>query len=292
MSHFTVLVVGNDPEKQLAPFNEQPKKGSPYLKFEDKTDEFLKEYQTGTTSEFYCSSSSSWGAEISNDLFNKLKENQVGFESDYVVRKNFGSYFKNRCRYRAYERDENNKPIFTSKQWFEVIGVKETTHPDMDVCFEGVVRIKKIDAPKELPLNVMYSTFDDFISNYHGIESEPDGKYGYWRNPNSKWDWFTLGGRYSGKIQLKVGTTGETGKSGAFDNEVGIDSAKKGDIANLNEIQTFAVLKDGQWYERGEMGWWACVSNEMTDEQWDAEYNKLISDLPDDTLLSIYDCHI
>lgn len=54
--------------------------------------------------------------------------------------------------------------------------------------------------------------------------------------------------------------------------------------------QTFGVLKDGVWYEKGEMGWWACVSNEKDD--WSAEYAKLLDEIPDDTLVSVYDCHI
>ena len=40
------------------------------------------------------------------------------------------------------------------------------------------------------------------------------------------------------------------------------------------------------------MGWWAVVSNEKDDEVWDEEVKKLVSELPDNTLISIYDCHI
>ena len=54
--------------------------------------------------------------------------------------------------------------------------------------------------------------------------------------------------------------------------------------------QTFAIVKDGVWYEKGEMGWWACVSNEK--DNWSEEFAKLLDEIPDDTLLSIYDCHI
>ena len=60
--------------------------------------------------------------------------------------------------------------------------------------------------------------------------------------------------------------------------------------ARQNAGQTFAILKDGNWYEKGEMGWWACVSNEKDD--WSAEFAKLLDEIPDDTLVSVYDCHI
>ena len=48
MSHFVLLVIGDDVDLQLAPFNEQPEKDDPHvtLEFEDRTDEFYKEYTT------------------------------------------------------------------------------------------------------------------------------------------------------------------------------------------------------------------------------------------------------
>jgi hypothetical protein len=57
-------------------------------------------------------------------------------------------------------------------------------------------------------------------------------------------------------------------------------------------ISTFAVIKDGKWYERGQMGWWACVSNEKEDSAWECEFEELIKGLSPDTLLTIVDCHI
>jgi hypothetical protein len=112
-------------------------------------------------------------------------------------------------------------------------------------------------------------------------------------NPDSKWDWYQLGGRWSGMIKLKgeaVGVVGEP--SLVTENEPGIDQAKKGDIENLNELVTFAILKDGKWYERGDMGWWGMVSNEKDQNEWEEEIKKLLDGLPEDTLISIYDCHI
>jgi hypothetical protein len=57
-------------------------------------------------------------------------------------------------------------------------------------------------------------------------------------------------------------------------------------------LQVFAVLKDGQWYEKGKMGWWACVTNEKDSSSWETELNKLLDETPKGTLLSLYDCHI
>lgn len=56
----------------------------------------------------------------------------------------------------------------------------------------------------------------------------------------------------------------------------------------------WAVVKDGKWYEKGEMGWWG-MSSETPDEcvSWEEGfYDHFIKDLPDDTLLTVVDCHI
>ena len=55
---------------------------------------------------------------------------------------------------------------------------------------------------------------------------------------------------------------------------------------------TFAVLKNGQWYEKGQMGWWGLVSNEKEEQKWNEEWYRLVMSLPEDTLLTIVDCHI
>jgi hypothetical protein len=55
---------------------------------------------------------------------------------------------------------------------------------------------------------------------------------------------------------------------------------------------TFAIVKDGQWYQRGDMGWWGIVSNEKDNDRWYTECAALLDGLPDDTILTIVDCHI
>ena len=53
----------------------------------------------------------------------------------------------------------------------------------------------------------MYPSFDDFMVEYGEYTSrdEETGKYGYWENPNAKWDWYSIGGRWSGSLLLKSG---------------------------------------------------------------------------------------
>lgn len=63
-------------------------------------------------------------------------------------------------------------------------------------------------------------------------------------------------------------------------------------IAAAPPLTCFAILKDGIWYERGEMGWWACVSNEKDADDWEAETEKLLRGLDPDMIITCVDCHI
>jgi hypothetical protein len=227
MSHFTVLVIGENPEEQLAPFDENLDTAR-YVAYTreqliKKERESIREYNAGLYAEFLADP-------------NGYKEKHGGNEA----------------------------------------------------------HIKYLEV--EFPLMLTWTDdqiYEYAIRYYDADEIGPNGEVYSTRNPNSKWDWYSLGGRWSGMLKVKEGATIATvGRPGVFANETGIDSALKKDILNLNDLNTFAVLKDGQWYERGKMCWWAIVVDEKKDGQWDEEFKKLIADLSDETLLSIYDCHI
>ena len=57
-------------------------------------------------------------------------------------------------------------------------------------------------------------------------------------------------------------------------------------------ITTFAVVKDSKWYQKGEMGWWGVVSDAKDQGEWNRQFNELLDGLPDDTVLTVVDCHI
>jgi hypothetical protein len=328
MSHFAVLVVGENPEDQLAPYIEQLEndESKKYFVFDDKEDEFREEFET---------------------------------EKVEMVQMPDGR------RLHTWDDEFQVKGTF---------GMGTDTHKVPDTYSKVMVPLKQI-----------YKTFDNFMKLWHGFDG-PDketGRYGYWSNPNRKWDWYELGGRWTGFFKAKPGVIGTTGRPGLMtpDAESGwydqltkeeidfdfmrADAEKKaaeqfdkvmeviGDrkkpttwksllkkygmkrieearkeynenpvikdlqkaqlmpfmddlkttYAGFNRkkyiqqrsdesFQTFAVVYNGKWYERGEMGWWGCVSNEKPKSDWNKEFTKLLSELPDDTLLSVYDCHI
>lgn len=285
MSHFTVLVIGDDPEYQLAPYQENNMGDCPqrFLEFYDMEDELLEEYNTGSTTKVQ--------------------------SPDGTLYWPFDEKFK------------DPKDIFS----------KERNYPD---------GYKEID----FTFKELYSTFEEFVEDYHGYEHRDRRKrrYGYWENSNARWDWYLLGGRWTGQFKLKEKGWGRTGKPGIMTEpaEDGwVDQAYKGDIdwgalrvkdikqaeknwkdytadtkqtpeqkefwygikptetkedylKKAGNFSVFAVVKDGEWYEKGTMGWWGMITDEQDHDEWSKRVQALIDEVPDDTLLSVYDCHI
>jgi hypothetical protein len=55
---------------------------------------------------------------------------------------------------------------------------------------------------------------------------------------------------------------------------------------------TFAVARDGEWYERGEMGWFGTAMHEKARDVWAEEFAELVRDVDPGTMLTVVDCHI
>lgn len=160
------------------------------------------------------------------------------------------------------------------------------------------------------------------------------------RNAKSKWDWWSIGGRWTGllsgydpakdaanwqRCDLCAGTGTRPGSPAGTCNgcdqhraaaaALGLDNGgigwdlkwptqwadHAGDVARLDHVLTlpdlaeklpFAIITpDGEWHERGQMGWFATVSDE--DEGWDARAEKLLRDQQGKGMVAIVvDCHI
>lgn len=58
---------------------------------------------------------------------------------------------------------------------------------------------------REVAFKELYATFEEFCRQYHDREPLPEqgGAYGYYHNPNNKWDWYQIGGRWYGSLRIK-----------------------------------------------------------------------------------------
>ena len=320
MSHFTVVVIGSEIDEQMAPYTEQDFEEQ-YAKFEDTEDESLEESNNKEVDIVVLADGS---------LHNKYEDQFRKYDP-----KNFGSNY---------------------------------VYPEDSIIRKG-------------KFSELYPTFEEYMEGWHGTSArdEKTGRYGYWCNPNAKYDYYTIGGRWSGYFKPKAGAVGTLGRPGVFDNkptEGWVDSIKLKDIdiegmkdsavkeanetydkleevlkgrplpswnsirekhgedieaarneynslqvvKDLNEAQFFimgdfvetfgknreeyvtrqknstmvpyAVVKDGQWYQKGEMGWWGMSSDEVSQEEWNSKFWEMINSLDPETELTLLDCHI
>jgi hypothetical protein len=73
---------------------------------------------------------------------------------------------------------------------------------------DAVAILDGLDADSELrPKYEQYieaSNYAALFENWDGGEQHPEtGDWGYWHNPNAKWDWYAIGGRMTGLLLLK-----------------------------------------------------------------------------------------
>lgn len=49
----------------------------------------------------------------------------------------------------------------------------------------------------------LYKTFNEYLEKEIGAEFDEEMQdYGYWENPNAKWDWYQIGGRWAGRLKV------------------------------------------------------------------------------------------
>lgn len=151
-------------------------------------------------------------------------------------------------------------------------------------------------------------------------------------NPDSKWDWYSIGGRWHNMLKLKEpGDDGEQYCNCAKIKDIDFtrdeelyeesynwwkthveapddewdgflkkeyftdryNDAEDYAIRN-SEFSTFAVITpDGEWHEMGQMGWFGC-SSETPEEakKWDKEYMSFIEEADPEHYFIVVDCHI
>ena len=123
-------------------------------------------------------------------------------------------------------------------------------------------------------------------------------------NPRSKWDWWTIGGRWSGFFRVKKDADEEDWVS----TEMVEDDYRVTDIARYRAIdwsqgidRTFAILDarltqfgmDAEWIENGRLGWFATtIGAEMTEEEWQQRWDEIVHSVPDDAVLVLVDYHM
>ena len=287
MSHFTVLVIGPDPEAQLAPYQEN--------NMGDCPKEYLK----------YIVHAKDGRHVFDSEELAKVANLELEYDDE-------PGYWENpNAKWDWYQ---------LGGRWngfFKLCHTPDKMLPNHKVGAPGI-----FNEPAQLGRADQAIKGDiDFDSMYNEAETNARNKYKKVLTsfggtiPQLDWKW-------TDRIDdaVKLGTVDELSKAYNEQPAVKLQTELRQKLMNLKDpdrdfifldianyqctedeyalharnavIVTFAVIKDGKWYERGKMGWWEVVSDEKQSTDWQAEFTKLLDALPDDTLLSVYDCHI
>lgn len=330
MSHFAVLVIGPDHEAQLAPYHE---------------------YEcTGVDDEYVVD------VDVTEKVHAALAETQkaLKFPDGRLVSR------------------------FASKFY---TGAADPSEPKLfqQPTFVMPPNAVEIEVTRRELMVADGQTVAEFAKEYGGW-FERDGTFWDHTNPNARWDWYVVGGRWTGHFKLKEKAHGIVGRPGLMTDPAApgyADQAMKGDIdfeqmrndaevkarhlwketrlltagatweswddtlirypGNIETARTeywaqpavellkaadkpayrfkidddlaldeaiyierqranacslFAFVRDSKWTERGKMGWFASVSDDISQAQWTRMFNDMLDALPADTLLTVVDCHI
>jgi hypothetical protein len=172
----------------------------------------------------------------------------------------------------------------------------------------------------------LYPTIEEYIREYECCADVDDetGKYGYWENPNAKWDYWTeldergtwldeyMGGNGLRICDLEFDSDFQRAKEAEWWRQNVEVEDKPGVDTLLNHFHTNGMAKDkfieasghlwfravvtpdGQWHEVGKMGWWG-MSDETADDvyEWAISFeDRFIRPLNPNCRIHVVDCHV
>jgi hypothetical protein len=295
MSHFTVLVIGDNPEAQLEPYQENNMGDCPkeYMTFNDIEANERADYLAADKD-----------IKKKYPTFEEYIEDYVGYKKDEKTGK-YGYWSNPNAKWDWYTLGGRWHDFFKLKQGTS--GYKGTNRSDekekdgyadsaqmKDIDFKGMCD----DAAKEaaeryrklerllggtIPTIISWEEISDEKGAYRSIDI--DKKRELYHGQAAK-----------KAVVLAGGAPGISKEDKEFLQWLDLEDYQMSfeeyvERAYNSAISTFAVIKDGKWYERGEMGWFGCATNEKDVGEWNKQYTQLLASLPEDTLVSVYDCH-
>jgi hypothetical protein len=280
MSHFKVLVFGDNVDEQLAPFHEYECTGvrDQYVKEIDITEECknLFEKNKGDAKSLAEFAYSWYGYKLFSEQTHTLDSDEVKF--GYVKILPDGSVKVVRVT------NPNSK-----WDWYVIGGrysnrllIKNGNYTDS--CLKRNLDLLSMKEKARLDATREYDEYENIVQgtpaflSWQTIRSSiPEidkAREAYWSQPRIK------------KIQES--------------NSDLIYSIEELNVPREEYIQkavdatpsAFAYVKDSNWFARGDMGWFATVSNEKDSKEWTTSLSDAIEGLSDETLITVVDCHI
>jgi len=96
----------------------------------------------------------------------------------------------------------------------------EVAAEDMEKRAKELVEDEYVKKNEELSAKyaeyIKEGKFTELCSDWYGGTIDEEGNLYYVSNPNAKWDWYVVGGRWSGYFTKKAGAEGEIGEPGVM----------------------------------------------------------------------------
>jgi hypothetical protein len=298
MSHFTVLVIGDDPEDALAPFCEDP---DPQYRVDtditaEAEDDFrIHKNDDGGYADFLTFCEKWYGYET---CAHEEVPNVFGRHSQgYIVLNEIGSVS------RVVRREAVNGKwdwYVLGGRWSGFFKLKQgadgkigepglMTSPAepgyADAAFKRDIDFAAMRMTARQEAAERYDRFHAVLANYLNTRS--------FNEISSLLGVDEARATYRGQPGVKA--LEEAGFSPFFRDvieEYGIPREQYLERAANRAISAYAFIKDGEWVGRGEMGWFGISEDNMDEDAWLSRFNDMLDSLPEDTLLSLYDCHV
>jgi hypothetical protein len=280
MRHFTVLVIGDDVEKQLAPYHEYECTGvkDEYVEWIDENDEVIKEYESHkdeyeTIDDF----AEEWfGYEKKDGRYGRFTNPNAQWDW-WVIGGRWTGFFeiKEGCEKAAVR----GKP-----SWCNAPAPEGTA----DQLRIGAVDWEKMKQDAGDRASKQYDDYEaavgditppdpwDMIRERH--EDIEDARAEFRNHP---WN--------VALRAAKIHIFRDAVKHFECHNGGRETFVKKA----INEVGVpYAFVKDGKWVAKGDMGWWGMSDDHHTQDEWNKQYHKMLSELDPETVVTLVDCHI
>ncbi len=132
---------------------------------------------------------------------------------------------------------------------FERIIERQAANYNLETCQELLEKLR-VTTPEE--------KYREYVEYHRTFDEDGDPTSTY--NPDSKWDWFVIGGRWDGWVNDR-----DTSKEAVSDNIATTEA-----VLERNRIPHAIITPDGQWHEHGQMGWWGIMVTENDNYQSEA----------------------
>jgi len=290
MSHFTVLVIGENPEAQLAPFHEFEctSENNQYVVDVDVTEETREKglgyHGLGTRvvddeSEVDREGAHKYGyAVIKNGVLVKAvnRTNPNAKWDWYVLGGRYTGFFK-------------LKPGFSGETGTPGLMTEPATSGWVDQARKGAIDFEGMRNAASERARKRYRQFHQLID---GLPFPDSWETVLGRHSDTKEGIEEARQEYFAQPVMAVLRKDDYFRWETDISRYTVTEAEFVQKACDRAILCFAFVKDSKWYERGEMGWFACVTNEKPLGEWKQEFTQMLESLSDSTLLSVYDCHI